>query len=185
MDMFIKFTPELKGESKDKAHGKEIDVLAWSWGMSQSGTMHTGGGGGSGKVNVQDLSLTKYVDKSSPELMRIAGKRSFDTATSVRCRLGVPTLRRRDRQSVRQMEGERDGAHTRGDAGMRRCGNATRICQSERSECAVIPSERSESRDLHLVSRGDAGNCPSTRRATQAKGPFCRTIKTWLGRGWI
>jgi len=54
--------------------------------------------------------------------MRIAGKRSFDTATSVRCRLGVPTLRRRDRQSVRQMEGERDGAHTRGDAGMRRCG---------------------------------------------------------------
>ena len=37
--------------------------------MSQSGSMHSGGGGGSGKVNVQDLSFTKYVDKSSPNLL--------------------------------------------------------------------------------------------------------------------
>ena len=51
-------------------HEDEIDVLAWSWGMSQSGSMHVGGGGGSCKVNIQDVSLTKYVDKSSPSLMR-------------------------------------------------------------------------------------------------------------------
>ena len=68
VDMFIKIG-SLKGEAKDKAHAGEIDVLAWSWGLSQSGTMHAGGGGGSGKVNVQDLSFTKYVDKSSPDLM--------------------------------------------------------------------------------------------------------------------
>jgi type VI secretion system secreted protein Hcp len=68
VDMFIKIG-SLKGEAKDKAHIGEIDVLAWSWGLSQSGTMHAGGGGGSGKVNVQDLSFTKYVDKSSPDLM--------------------------------------------------------------------------------------------------------------------
>jgi type VI secretion system secreted protein Hcp len=37
--------------------------------MSQSGTTHMGGGGGAGKVNVQDLSLTKYVDKASPNLV--------------------------------------------------------------------------------------------------------------------
>ena len=37
--------------------------------MSQSGTTHTGGGGGAGKVNVQDLSFTKWIDKSSPNLM--------------------------------------------------------------------------------------------------------------------
>ena len=37
--------------------------------MSQSGTTHMGGGGGSGKVSVQDLSFTKYVDKASPDLM--------------------------------------------------------------------------------------------------------------------
>lgn len=68
VDMFIKIG-DVKGESKDKTHAEEIDVLAWSWGMSQSGSMHMGGGGGAGKVNVQDLSFTKYIDKSTPNLM--------------------------------------------------------------------------------------------------------------------
>lgn len=68
-DMFIK-VGDIKGEAQDAAHKDEIDVLAWSWGMSQSGTMHTGGGGGSGKASVQDLSFTKYVDTSTPPLMR-------------------------------------------------------------------------------------------------------------------
>ena len=67
-DMFIKIG-SLKGESVDKTHAGEIDVLAWSWGMSNSGSAHHGGGIGSGKVNVQDLSFTKYIDKSSPDLM--------------------------------------------------------------------------------------------------------------------
>lgn len=67
VDMFIKIG-DLKGESADKAHAKEIDVLAWSWGMSNSGTSHMGGGSGSGKANVQDLSFTKYLDRSSPDL---------------------------------------------------------------------------------------------------------------------
>ena len=68
VDIFIKIG-DIKGESMDKAHKDEIDVLNWSWGMSQSGNMHVGGGGGAGKVNIQDLSLTKYVDKASPNLM--------------------------------------------------------------------------------------------------------------------
>jgi type VI secretion system secreted protein Hcp len=68
VDMFIQIG-DLKGESKDKVHAGKIDVLSWSWGMSQSGTTHMGGGGGAGKVNVQDLSLTKYIDKSSCDLM--------------------------------------------------------------------------------------------------------------------
>lgn len=68
VDMFMKLEG-INGESVDHAHGEEIDVLAWSWGMSQSGSMHIGGGGGAGKVNVQDLSFTKYVDRSSPTLM--------------------------------------------------------------------------------------------------------------------
>ena len=68
VDMFIKIG-DIEGEARDKTHGKEIDVLSWSWGMSQSGTMHTGGGGGAGKVAIQDLSITKWIDKSSPVLM--------------------------------------------------------------------------------------------------------------------
>jgi type VI secretion system secreted protein Hcp len=68
VDMFMK-VGDLKGESKDSTHKESIDVLAWSWGMSQSGTTHLGTGGGSGKVSVQDLSFTKYVDKSSTNLI--------------------------------------------------------------------------------------------------------------------
>jgi type VI secretion system secreted protein Hcp len=68
VDMFLKLD-DVKGESQDDKHKDEIDVLAWSWGMHQSGTTHLGGGGGSGKVSVQDISITKYVDKASPNLM--------------------------------------------------------------------------------------------------------------------
>lgn len=67
VDMFIKIEG-VKGEATDKSHKEEINVLAWSWGLSQSGSMHIGGGAGSGKVNIQDLSFTKYVDKASPVL---------------------------------------------------------------------------------------------------------------------
>lgn len=69
MDMFMKID-SLNGESKDSVHSGEIDVLAWSWGATNSGSAHQGTGAGSGKVNVQDLSFTKYVDLSSPDLMK-------------------------------------------------------------------------------------------------------------------
>jgi len=66
--MFLKLEG-VDGESKDDSHKKEIDVLSWSWGASQSGTGHVGGGSGAGKVSVQDLSVTKYVDSSSHLLL--------------------------------------------------------------------------------------------------------------------
>jgi len=67
VDMFLKITG-VDGESKDSVHEKSIDVLAWSWGVSNSGTFHSGTGGGAGKANVQDLSVTKYYDRASPNL---------------------------------------------------------------------------------------------------------------------
>jgi len=69
VDMFIKIEG-IPGEAQDAKHKDEIDVLAWSWGESQSGTTHMGHGSGGGKVNVQDLSITKYIDKSTPLLMQ-------------------------------------------------------------------------------------------------------------------
>lgn len=70
VDMFLKIEPNCEGESNDKTHAGEIDVLAWNWGMSQSGSMHVATGGGSGKVSVQDITITKKVDKSSPKLIK-------------------------------------------------------------------------------------------------------------------
>lgn len=69
MDMFIKIA-DIEGSSVDKKHAKEVDVLAWSWGASQSGTFHAGGGGGAGKANFQDLSFTKWIDKASTKLFK-------------------------------------------------------------------------------------------------------------------
>ena len=54
------------GESTVAGHANEIDILAYSTGASSSSTTTTGGGSGAGKVNFQDLSLTKYVDGTSP-----------------------------------------------------------------------------------------------------------------------
>ncbi len=46
-----------------------IDVLAYSWGVSNSGSTHTGGGGGVGKANFQDLSVTIATSKATPKLL--------------------------------------------------------------------------------------------------------------------
>ncbi|HET7409269.1 MAG TPA: type VI secretion system tube protein Hcp [Paracoccaceae bacterium] len=73
VDMFLKLT-NIKGESMDDGHKDEIDVLAWSWGMSQSGTTHTAKGGGAGKVSVQDVSVTKWVDNASATLAQYCCK---------------------------------------------------------------------------------------------------------------
>jgi len=83
VDMFIKIG-DIKGESRDKVHKELIDVLAWSWGLSNSGSAHMGGGAGAGKVNVQDLSFTKYIDKASTNLMVACCKGShYDEATLI------------------------------------------------------------------------------------------------------
>lgn len=91
VDMFLKLEG-IEGESQDDSHPKEIDVLAWSWGMSQSGTFHSGGGGGAGKANFQDISITKYIDKSSMTLMqKVASGDHIPSATLIVRKAGGKT----------------------------------------------------------------------------------------------
>jgi type VI secretion system secreted protein Hcp len=67
-DVFAKIG-DIKGESLDDKHKDEIDVLAWSWGVSQGGAMAAGGGGGEGKASFQDFHFTHGFDKASPNLL--------------------------------------------------------------------------------------------------------------------
>jgi type VI secretion system secreted protein Hcp len=67
-DMFLRLG-DIKGESRDQMHRDEIEITHWAWGLSQSGSMHSGTGGGSGKVNVANLNLKKALDRSTPNLM--------------------------------------------------------------------------------------------------------------------
>jgi type VI secretion system secreted protein Hcp len=93
LDMFLDITGEITGESKDSVHKDTIDVLAWSWGLSNSGTFHTGGGGGAGKANFSDLSLTKWVDNASPILMLYcANGDHFDSAKLIVRKAGKDPL---------------------------------------------------------------------------------------------
>lgn len=69
LDCFLELT-DIKGEAQDTNHKEWIDVLSWNWGMTQSGTTHMGMGAGGGKVDVNDISLTKYVDTATTDLIK-------------------------------------------------------------------------------------------------------------------
>lgn len=68
VDSFLKIGT-IEGESKDFKYKGWTDVLAHSMGMSNAGTFGSGGGGGAGKVNIQDVSCVIKVEKTIPDLM--------------------------------------------------------------------------------------------------------------------
>jgi type VI secretion system secreted protein Hcp len=84
-DMFLKLTG-IEGESTVDAHQGEIEVLTWTMGMAQSGGAQVGRGRGAGKVHVQDLALTKLVDRASCKLMLAccSGKRIAEGVLVIR-----------------------------------------------------------------------------------------------------
>lgn len=69
IDCFLYLDNNIVGESQDDKHRDWIDILSWDWGMVQSGTTHQGGGGGGGKVDVRDITISKYVDKATHDLI--------------------------------------------------------------------------------------------------------------------
>jgi type VI secretion system secreted protein Hcp len=72
VDYFLKIDG-IPGESVDQKHKNEIQLEAFSWGaMNDSGPV--GGGGGAGKVRMQDFSFTMRVNKASPKLLLACAK---------------------------------------------------------------------------------------------------------------
>src|SRR5687768_8031550 len=70
-DIFAKIG-DIKGESGDAKHKDEIEVLSFSWGVTNAGFTPggAGGGAGAGRPTFQDLSIVHTIDKASPLLMR-------------------------------------------------------------------------------------------------------------------
>ncbi len=68
-DAFLKIKT-IPGESSDAKHPDEIEVLSFSWGVSQQATVSgsTGGARTKGRSDHQDLHITKTLDKASPKL---------------------------------------------------------------------------------------------------------------------
>lgn len=70
VDYFLKI-PGVDGESTDKDHGGEIELLSWSWGESNSAAHESGTTGGSaGRSSMQDLTCTMRASKATPKLMQ-------------------------------------------------------------------------------------------------------------------
>ncbi len=67
-DIFAKIG-DIKGESVDAKYKDEIEVLSFSWGVTNTGGMEIGGGGGAGKATFQGLSISHNIDKASPQLL--------------------------------------------------------------------------------------------------------------------
>jgi type VI secretion system secreted protein Hcp len=61
---------DIKGESLDSKHKDEIEILSFSWGVTNAGSMGHGSGGGEGKSTFHDLSFVHKIDKASPILMQ-------------------------------------------------------------------------------------------------------------------
>src|SRR6266567_4592194 len=83
----------IKGESQDSKHRDEIDVMSFSWGVSQSGSVIGGGGGGAGKATHQDFSFVLKVDSSSPLLYKFL-------ATGAHIKVATLTLQRAGKEQV-------------------------------------------------------------------------------------
>ncbi|HAV2275581.1 TPA: type VI secretion system tube protein Hcp [Serratia marcescens] len=88
IDMYMK-VEGMTGESQDSNHKGWTDVLSFNWGASQPGNMAVGGGGGSGKVNYQDLRIQALIDKSTPAILKYcsSGKHVAKIELSV-CKAG-------------------------------------------------------------------------------------------------
>ena len=68
-DFFLKIAG-VDGESTDSKHKGECELESWSFGGTQAGTGHSGGGGGAGKFAAQDFHFTMKVSKASPKLFQ-------------------------------------------------------------------------------------------------------------------
>jgi type VI secretion system secreted protein Hcp len=67
-DTHIKFDG-VEGEATHQDHKGEVEVLSWSWGVSNASNV-AGGGSGKGKANPGDFNIVHMYDKASPVLAK-------------------------------------------------------------------------------------------------------------------
>jgi type VI secretion system secreted protein Hcp len=77
----------IEGESADKAHSKEIELLSFSWAVTQTGSGAPGGGGaGAGKAAFQDFVFAARVSKASPRLFLVCASGQHVKSALLTCR---------------------------------------------------------------------------------------------------
>lgn len=74
-EMFLKLD-DIDGESLDSVHGGEIEIINWQWENTNVVKWDINQGGQSTRVNVGELTVTKFCDKASVTLQQncVTGK---------------------------------------------------------------------------------------------------------------
>ena len=67
-DVFLKIDG-IKGEATDVNHKDEVEVLGWSWGVSEALISSGSGTTVGGTPKVGSFAVTKQVDRASPRLL--------------------------------------------------------------------------------------------------------------------
>ena len=81
----------IKAEPTDPRNGRGIEVLSWSWSLSDSGNLTGPGRGEADKVIMQDIHFVRHVGPASPQLMRASasGERFATAVLTTRTPAGV------------------------------------------------------------------------------------------------
>jgi len=85
VDFFLKIDG-VDGESGDAKHANEIQIMSWSFGETQGGSHSAGGGGGAGKVVMQDFHFTMSTNKASPKLFLACANGEHIKSAKLTCR---------------------------------------------------------------------------------------------------
>ena len=85
VDYFLK-VGDLKGESEDAEFKEHIQIESFSFGETQSGTQGFGGGGGAGKVQMQDFHFVMKLNSASPFLFDACAQGEHFKKATLHCR---------------------------------------------------------------------------------------------------
>jgi type VI secretion system secreted protein Hcp len=92
VDYFLKIDG-VPGESADDKHKGEIEVLSFSWGVSNPGPAGPGGGAAAGRASFQDFHFVARTSKASPKLfLACASGQHVPSALFTARRAGKPSI---------------------------------------------------------------------------------------------
>lgn len=85
VDYFLKIDG-IEGDSLDSEHTNEIELISYDWSETQSGSFAQGGGGGTGKVNMENFEFVMLTCKASPKLMLFCANGRHIKSATLTCR---------------------------------------------------------------------------------------------------
>jgi type VI secretion system secreted protein Hcp len=85
---YLLYIDGVQGETKQEGYANYIDIESWSFGGTNSGSFDVGGGGGSGKVSMQDFHYVCKNGKSTAQVFLKMVTKAHPANAKLVCRKG-------------------------------------------------------------------------------------------------